>query len=523
MNKRFYFISGGFIFLCLLAAAWLSIEASRLESKLIEIDKRSQTARLMKLSLPRVDAKLQGLLAQEIAKVDDGMPNFSLANYDVPHDERADFNKGFFLMSPAGFFYPREAKDFGSEMSKKTLVMDTMKRKAYNPDASHFDPLAERTFDAVSQTPVFTVYEMEDTDFSNPIMATAEPSPYFSWHGDSELIYMRSIPTTHGHAAQGFFIDVDALGGALLPLVEPRLRSPSLQLTPNNEKGNLSPLPLNLLPGEEIDIPDAQARSEALRGTLFTAWGLSLGAVVLIALLMFIYARFERRRSDFVSAVTHELRTPLTSFTLYTEMLAENKELPAATVDKYHQKLHRESLRLNHLVENVLAFARLTRGKTRGRQDIGLCGEVLPTLFKKIELPLREAGFSFQYTLDKRCHHVQLRTDLLTLEQVLTNLVDNAIKYAKSPQASVSIFVLQTHRDLQIRFSDKGPGIPAALRRSLFTPFQRSSKDEKGKQPGVGLGLALSRDLLRSISGDLRLEESPTGGCCFMISLPIAG
>ncbi len=521
MNKRFYLIAGVFAFLCVLASLWLAFESSRLERRLREIDKASQSSRLMELSLPRVDAKLQELLNLELDKVGAGIPDFAQSYYNAPHAQRASFNKGFFLMSPAGFFTPRGAEAFRSEISRMPLVMDTMRRKAFSPDSSLFDPLEKQSFDASTQTPIFTVYQVDETDFSKPIKATEKPSPYFAWHGDGELIYMRSIRTTHGHAAQGFIIDITELSKILLPLVEPRLRAPSIRLTPNNGAGNLPPLPLELMAGDLIDLPDTKERSAALRGTLFTAWGLSLGAILLIGALMFIYARFERRRSDFVSAVTHELRTPLTSFTLYTEMLAENKQLPAATVDKYHQKLHRESLRLNHLVENVLSFARLSRGKVRGRQDLGICGEILPQLFQTIEAALREAGFSFQYTLDQRCHHVQLRTDLLTLQQVLTNLSDNAIKYAKTPQASVSIYVLQTHRHIQIRFSDKGPGIPSSQRRTLFTPFQRSTSSDKGKQPGIGLGLALSRDLLRSISGDLRLEENANGGCCFMISLPI--
>ncbi len=523
MNKRFYLIAGSFALLCILASVWLSYEASRLEDRLRDIDRQSQITRLMELSLPRLDARLQQLLDAEAAKTGTAMPNFAFANYRAPHAQRAAFNKGFFLLSPAGLFYPREARDFGNWLEGKTLIVDTMRRKAYNPHAPLFDPLQESRFDAASQVPVFAVYQVDETDFSKPIKVMEKPSAYFAWHGDGELIYMRSIRTSHGHAAQGFVIDVEALSQQLLPLVEPRLLSPSIRLTPNNEKGNLPPLPLELLAGSRIDLPDTQLRSEALRGTLFTAWGISIGSIILIASLMWVYSLIERRRSDFVSAVTHELRTPLTSFTLYTEMLAENKDLPAETVEKYHEKLHRESLRLNHLVENVLAYARLSRGKIRGRQDLGLCGVLLPELFAKIGKPLRAAGFHYQYTLDKRCHHVQLRTDLLTLEQALTNLSDNAIKYASRPQASVQIHVLQTTRELHIRFSDKGPGIEEEREKQLFAPFQRSAEAQKGKQAGIGLGLALSRDLLRSIGGELRYERtrSEVTGSTFLVILPL--
>ncbi len=521
MNKRFYLIAGSLVLLCLLAAAWLAREASMLEQRLTHIDQESQAKRLLELSIPRLEGRLHALLEEESAKTGDAMPSFIHPHYKSPHGERADFNKGFFLLSPAGFFVSPEARGFGAALEEKAALMDTMRRKATNPEAPYFDPLNPGSFDSRKEKGVMAVSIIENTDFSKPIKATGEPSDYFAWYADEEIIYMRRIPTTHGYAAQGFVIDRDKLAAHLLPLVEPRLKEAQLALTPRLKVGNLAPLPLNLLPGGHVDLPDTAERKEALRGTLLSAWAVCLGTALLIAVLLWLYARFERKRSDFVSAVTHELRTPLTSFSLYTEMLAtQSASLSEETKEKYYAKMHRESQRLNHLVENVLSFARLSRGKVRGRQDVGLCGEMLPKLFEKIAQPLREAGFEVGFTLDKRCHHVQLCTDILTLEQILTNLADNAIKYASSPQAHIQLHVLQRHKHIDIRFRDKGPGIAQSMRRHIFAPFHRSADAEKGKKSGIGLGLALSRDLARSIGGDLQLESSE-GGCTFLLSLPI--
>ena len=110
---------------------------------------------------------------------------------------------------------------------------------------------------------------------------------------------------------------------------------------------------------------------------------------------------------------------------------------------------------------------------------------------------------------------------MLSVEQILTNLADNSIKYAEAEHPEVNINVLQTHRVLSIRFSDNGPGIPVELQKSLFRPFSRSARSENGRKPGVGLGLALSRDLARSIGGELTLEKTDNKGSTFLLTLPL--
>ena len=80
---------------------------------------------------------------------------------------------------------------------------------------------------------------------------------------------------------------------------------------------------------------------------------------------------------------------------------------------------------------------------------------------------------------------------------------------------------MRGHDTLSIRFADNGPGIPAKLQRDIFRPFSRSAKDVEGRKPGVGLGLALSRDVARSIGGELALEKSDEKGTVFTLTLPL--
>ncbi len=350
--------------------------------------------------------------------------------------------------------------------------------------------------------------------------ATGDAGPFFAWHYGDNFVYMRSIPTTHGNAAEGFIIDKEKLATHLLPFVEKGLLKPRIDFVQGKEAANLPPLPLVLRPGDEVALPDTRERAEALRGTVVSAWLIAGCSVAVIFGLLAFYARMERRRSDFVSAVTHELRTPLTTFNLYAEMLHEGR-VPQEKIAEYHETLLRESKRLAHLVENVLALAHLSRGKVRGRQDIDSCAKLLPPLFAKVEEKLKQAGFHVTISIDPRCKLQSLRTDLLSVEQIFTNLADNAIKYAGGDKAAVSISVHVTHRTLTIRFADHGKGMEEEARKTLFRPFSRSAKATSGRKPGVGLGLALSRDLARSIGGELALEDSSEKGTTFVLTLPL--
>lgn len=519
MNKKLTIILIIFVLLTLTAALWQAREAAMLEDKLLSIDKNAQTTRLLQLSLPRVQAELERLLAEERGKLGDMAPVGQI-NYPMPGGSKADFNCGFFLMTPAGLQVPAGEESFGAALDSATAVTDTMRRKADNPSAPVFDPNETSHYDRSTHLPVFGVYQIKDTDFTKPMYQTDAPGPFFAWHAGENLIYMRSVPTTHGNAAEGFVIDAAKLAARLLPLVEPELKAPEIDFARKGEVANLAPLPLVLRPGNHIELPDTEARKEALSSTVTAAWVTSALSIIILFSLLAFYARLERRRSDFVSAVTHELRTPLTSFNLYTEMLRDAKLSPEK-VAEYHETLYQESRRLGHLVENVLSFSRLTRGKVRERQDCAPCGKLLPGLFDKVGEQLRKAGFQFTQAVDNRTGLLSLRTDLLSVEQILTNLADNAIKYAAGKHAAVNIQAIQTHRALAIRFTDNGPGISDSARKQLFQPFSRSAKAAAGSKPGIGLGLALSRDLARSIGGDLKLERSDDSGTTFLLTLPL--
>jgi signal transduction histidine kinase len=283
----------------------------------------------------------------------------------------------------------------------------------------------------------------------------------------------------------------------------------------------LAALPVRLLPGEAPFEPDSSV--SALRLSLAVAWGCVLLAGLAVAALLAGVVTLSERRGAFVSAVTHELRTPLTTFRMYAEMLAEGMVPDAAQRERYLNTLRVEAERLTHLVENVLAYARLERGRARGRVEVVAVEQLLARVESRLRGRAEQAGMQLVVELDNRVTPFLVRTDTSAVEQVLFNLVDNACKYAvTAADRRIHLSAGILGRRLELRVGDHGPGIAHRQARRLFRPFSKSAVEAANSAPGVGLGLALSRRLAREMGGDLSLESTPAFASCFVLALPLA-
>mgnify|MGYP002623481483 CR=1 FL=1 len=256
-----------------------------------------------------------------------------------------------------------------------------------------------------------------------------------------------------------------------------------------------------------------------LRLTLPFAWAGLLLAAVAVAVLLRGVMSLSERRGAFVSAVTHELRTPLTTFRMYAEMLAEDMIPQGASRKQYLETLRVEADRLYHLVENVLAYARLERGSPGSRRRPTQLGEMLEGVRGRLEARAREAGMELRIVGLETVGDTLAHTDSAAVEQILFNLVDNACKYARPSGDSVIEMELLAEPRPAVRVRDRGPGIDAETRRKLFRPFSKSVHQAACSAPGVGLGLALCRRLAQQLGGDLWLEPT-TPGCSFLLTLP---
>ncbi|MDR1818561.1 MAG: HAMP domain-containing histidine kinase [Puniceicoccales bacterium] len=353
------------------------------------------------------------------------------------------------------------------------------------------------------------------------------------WIGN-DLFLLRAADTPQGDCIQGVWVDWPALREALLEGVTGELPAADIRKSSSAGAGggtaggaagagaadsaarSLFPMPLTLCAGARP--PDTTPLVTSARLVLVVCWFFAILALTGGASVFFAILALSERRAAFVSAVTHELRTPLTTFQLYTEMLAEGM-VPPEGAKKYIATLRDEATRLTHLVENVLGFARLERGKKMRRDDVLALSEIAERVAPRLRARLEGAGMTFAESTAAGAGDARLRTDITAVEQILFNLADNAAKYAgEGRRAELEINV----RDglAVFDFRDDGPGIPRASRRKIFNPFHRSAEAAAGRKPGVGLGLAISRQLARQLGGEL-VHLADVSGCAFRLTLPV--
>jgi signal transduction histidine kinase len=344
------------------------------------------------------------------------------------------------------------------------------------------------------------------------------------WAGDALVLARRLPPQADGAAVEGCLIDWPRLRADLLATIADLLPHASLEPTVDaaaaTDQRLLAAIPARLVPGP---VPAAVATGwSPLRGTLAAAWvAMALAAAAVAALLASVLALSERRAA-FVSSVTHELRTPLTTFRLYSGLLEEGM-VPAAEVPTYHATLRREADRLTHLVENVLAYARLERGRHAARLAPVSVGDLLDRATPRPAERATQAGFDWRLHTDDATRRLTVTTDPAAVEQVLFNLVDNACKYARGTgPAAIEVTAAPRGRSVAIAARDYGPGVAPREAARLFEPFRKSARDAAEGAAGVGLGLALSRRLARQMGGDLAYEPPADGGARFVLTLPLA-
>ncbi len=269
-------------------------------------------------------------------------------------------------------------------------------------------------------------------------------------------------------------------------------------------------VPASLMP--DVELP----WNTPLRVSLMIAWGAAGIAAIAVALLLRGALSLSERRGAFVSAVTHELRTPLTTFKMYADMLATGMVTDPPARQQYLDTLVSESDRLGHLIENVLAYARLERRIAPSRAETLSLAALLDRITPALRRRTDQAGMQLDIMLPDLPDNLLLRADALAVHQILLNLVDNACKYGKPP---IELSATRTDGHLQIRVTDRGPGLTPQQSARLFTAFNKSATSTA---PGIGLGLFLSRRLARDLGGDLQCDRSHTGGAAFVLTLPLA-
>lgn len=342
------------------------------------------------------------------------------------------------------------------------------------------------------------------------------------WTG-GKLLLVRRVMIEEKEYLQGCWLDWKSIEKTALELVQDLF--PEAHLEPIAESGKpsstrgLATLPAELIPGPAI-LDDVEGPTP-IRWSLIFAWSGAILAAVAVGTVVAGLIALGERRADFVSAVTHELRTPLTTFRLYADMLERGMVDSPERRQEYLGTMRKEADRLGHLVENVLSFSRLERGRTGACSEPAQISQLLDRCWPRLAERAASASMVLDRQFDGAAETAQVKVDAVTLEQILFNLIDNACKYAKpATEQSIRISCGLNHKTVRIEVRDFGPGIDPARQRKLFRPFSKSAEAAARSQPGVGLGLALCRRLARSLGGDVYLNREVKDGAAFCLVLP---
>ncbi|HZH18409.1 MAG TPA: MASE1 domain-containing protein [Archangium sp.] len=230
-----------------------------------------------------------------------------------------------------------------------------------------------------------------------------------------------------------------------------------------------------------------------------------------------------RARDEFLSVASHELKTPLTALTLQVEVLERQLcqgrmvSLSMEDAGKLLDRVHRQTVRLNRLIEALLDISRIATGRLElERMSVDLT-DLTRELLERYQPELERNGCPAVLVAGDA--GVQGLWDRLRLEQVFTNLLTNAMKFGAGHPIEVSVRRVDGHGELRVK--DQGIGISPESQARIFERFERAvSSREFG---GMGLGLFISRRIVQEHGGDIRVESAVGKGSTFVVQLPLEG
>ena len=224
-----------------------------------------------------------------------------------------------------------------------------------------------------------------------------------------------------------------------------------------------------------------------------------------------------RTKTEFLAAMSHELRTPLNAIAGYVQLLMLGVRGPLTDEQAIDLgRIQRSQQHLLSLINDILNFSRLEAGAVTYEIGSVPLGTVLEAATSMISL--QAAAKQITLTLEPCPPTMRALADDSKLEQVLLNLLSNAVKFTQRG-GHVSIRCEAADDHVLTRVQDDGPGIPADRLADIFEPFVQLDRALGNPREGVGLGLAISRDLARGMQGDLTVESIPGKGSTFTVSL----
>jgi signal transduction histidine kinase len=224
-----------------------------------------------------------------------------------------------------------------------------------------------------------------------------------------------------------------------------------------------------------------------------------------------------RLKSEFLATASHELRTPLNVILGYADMLADGGPLAPEAAQMVASIRRYTTLQLD-LVTRVLDFSRLSAGQVAFHVERFALAPLLEELQALSETRARERGLRLMLALDRSLP--ELLTDRVKLQEILRNLIDNALKFTSTGRITIRARVAETAGRVAIEVADTGPGIAPEEAAHVFDPFHQLGASSTRSTGGVGLGLSIVKSLAEALGGSVALDSRPGEGSTFRVELP---
>ena len=229
-----------------------------------------------------------------------------------------------------------------------------------------------------------------------------------------------------------------------------------------------------------------------------------------------VLAKNEQLRANLLRSISHDLRTPLTSISGNALILTEKN--PLLTEEKRRElsaAIYEDANWLNHLVENLLSITRMENGQV----NLHIQPELIQDIFDDVLAHLDHDAARHTIVTNVADDLLMADMDAQLIEQVLVNLINNAIKY--TPEHSrIELFAAPEGKFVRICVTDDGPGIPEESQDKLFDMFYTLGKTRSDGRRGLGLGLALCRSIVAAHGGVIDVQNAAPHGACFRFTLP---
>jgi two-component system, OmpR family, phosphate regulon sensor histidine kinase PhoR len=270
--------------------------------------------------------------------------------------------------------------------------------------------------------------------------------------------------------------------------------------------------------GFEIALPGADARVLQVNAASFRDPDRAHAGIILVFHDLTRLKQLESLRKEFVANVSHELRTPLSLIKGYVETLLDGAKDDPEIATRFLHTIEKHADRLTFLIEDLLTISRLESGQV----VLNLQPHSLREQAEQVVNDLASRAAERNVTLlNEVPADLTVRADGDRLQQVLFNLVDNAIKYGRAGgQVRLGACRVNAER-IEGSVQDDGPGIPAEAGERVFERFYRVDRARSRDAGGTGLGLSIVKHIVQSHGGEVRLQSEPGRGSTFFYSLPV--